>query len=121
MMKILLADDDRVLVHLLATQFKARGYEVVVAQDAMQVLMTAMRARPDAILLDIQMPGGTGLNALKQLKASTKTSGIPVVVLTSASDPELLDRARETGAHAVLRKPADASAVLEALGETARP
>jgi CheY-like chemotaxis protein len=67
------------------------------------------------------MPGGTGVIALKQLKASTKTSGIPVVVLTAASDPEVLERVMAMGAHAVLRKPADASAVLEALGETARP
>src|SRR4051794_31669934 len=98
-MKILLADDDRVLVHLLTSQFQARGCEVVLAHDVMQVLMMAMRGRPDAILLDIQMPGGTGLIALKQLKASTKTSTIPVVVLTTASDPEVLDRARATGAH----------------------
>ena len=115
-MKILLADDDRVLLHLLSAQFKARGDEVVLAQDAMQVLMMAIRTQPDAIVLDLQMPGGTGLAALKQLKSSVKTAAIPVVVLTASADPKLLGHAREAGAHALLAKPADASAVLQALG-----
>jgi CheY-like chemotaxis protein len=116
MPKILLADDDRAVLHLLSAQFRARGWEVTLAQDAMQVVMMAIRSQPDAVLLDLQMPGGTGLAALRQLKSSVKTAGIPVVVLTASADPELLARAREAGAQAVLTKPADASAVLEALG-----
>jgi CheY-like chemotaxis protein len=55
-----------------------------VAHDAMQALMGAVRSLPDAIVLDVHMPGGTGIEALRKLKASSKTFGIPVVVLSAA-------------------------------------
>lgn len=64
-MKVLLADDDRVLTTLLSTRLRARGVETVVAHDGMQALMTGMRSPPDAIVLDIQMPSGTGMDALR--------------------------------------------------------
>jgi CheY-like chemotaxis protein len=86
-MKILLADDDRVLTTLLSGRLRSRGVEVVVAHDAMQALMSAMRSPPDAIVLDIQMPGGTGIEALRKLKTSGKTSSIPVIVLSGCSNP----------------------------------
>jgi len=52
-MTILVADDDGVHLHLVNTRLRAKGYDVVIARDAMQVLMVAMRAKPAAILLDI--------------------------------------------------------------------
>jgi DNA-binding response OmpR family regulator len=58
-MKILIADDDRVHVHMLESCLKARGFRVNVAFDAIQAWMAAIRTPPDAIILDIQMPGGT--------------------------------------------------------------
>ena len=74
----------------------------------MQVMMLAMRARPDAIVLDINMPGGTGMEALKKLKASVKTAHIPVLVLSgsiSPADPVDGDRARRVGVSGEAREP----------------
>jgi len=114
-MKILLADDDRVLTHLLSTQLRAKGAEVTVAQDAMQALMTAMRSPPDVIVLDIQMPGGTGIEALRKLKRSVRTSSIPVVVLSGSVEPDVSGAVKALGAVEFLLKPVDPEVLYEVL------
>lgn len=114
--RILIADDDRVLNHLLASRLRAKGYEVVTAFDAMQALMAAMKNAPDAILLDIHMPGGTGIEALKKLKVSTKTSQIPVIVLSGSMDPNAAAAlVCDLGALDFIPKPADPEVVLAAV------
>ncbi len=117
MMKILVADDDPLIVQLLRTGLRAQGWNVLVAADAMQVGMFAMNQAPDAILLDINMPGGTGVAALKRLKMSVKTSQIPVVVLSGTTDPEIPDTVRAMGAEAFLPKPVDLDEVIRILRE----
>ena len=116
-MKILVADDDPLMVQLLRTGLRARGWEVLVAADVMQVAMFALKSAPDAILLDINMPGGTGVTALKRLKQSVKTSQIPVVVLSGTTDPEIPDTVRSLGAEAFLPKPVDLDEVVGLLSK----
>ena len=106
-MKILIADDDRVHAHLVSSRLKLKGFEVIVAFDAVQAWMAAMREAPDAIVLDISMPGGSGFEVLRRLKASTKTSQIPVVVLSGSIDAKGEQSVRDLGADEFLRKPAD--------------
>lgn len=110
-MKLLIADDDRVLSVLLSARLRAKGWKVDIAHDAMQALMFAMRTPPDAMLLDIAMPGGTGIQALRKLKMSAKTSQIPVVVLSGSIDPADEPNVLALGAAAFLRKPPDIDAV----------
>jgi DNA-binding response OmpR family regulator len=64
----------------------ATGWRVRIAADAMQTIMYALRVQPNVIVLDIQMTGGTGITTLKKLKASTKTSGIPVLVVSGSTE-----------------------------------
>lgn len=114
-MKILIADDDRVVSHLLSARLQAEGWRVTVAQDAMQALMFALRLAPDAIVLDINMPGGTGLDALRKLKASSKTAAIPVIVVSGAVDRALPENVATLGAVAFLPKPIDVDALIQLL------
>ena len=114
-MEILIAEDDRVTVNILSSVLKKAGYDILIAHDAMQAVMMAMRKPPDAILLDIGMPGGTGMQVLQRLKASTKTSMIPVVVLTGSTEPDLPDRVRTLGAAEFLSKPVDPPTLLSTL------
>lgn len=114
-MKLLIADDDRALALLLSTRLRAKGWTVSLAQDAMQVLMFAMRSSPDAILLDIAMPGGTGIDALTKLKMSVKTAQIPVVILSGSIDPKDEPMVLGLGAAAFMRKPPDVDALHEML------
>ena len=114
-MKVLIADDDRVLSLLLSTRLRARGWQVDVAYDAMQAMMFAMRSAPAVIVLDINMPGGTGREALKKLKSSVKTSPIPVVVLSGSIAEEDEPAVLQLGAEAFLRKPITPDALHEVL------
>ena len=116
-MKVLIADDDRMLTHLLSTRLRGKGWTVDIAMDAMQVMMFAMRGAPDVITLDINTPGGTGLEALRKLRASMKTSQIPVLVLSSSVDPHEVQLVTELGAVGFVRKPVDADELHERLLE----
>jgi two-component system, OmpR family, KDP operon response regulator KdpE len=121
-MNLLVADDDPLISHLLRTGLQARGWKVTIAADAMQAVMFAMRTPPDAVVLDINMPGGTGRTALQRLKASVKTSGVPVVVLSGVTQPSVVREMLALGAAAFLHKPADLdqldATLREALGLT---
>ena len=115
-MRVLLADDDRILTRLAATALKGRGWQVEVAHDAMQAVMFAMKApHPDAIVLDIGMPGGTGFQVLEKLQQSTRTSQIPVVVVSGSITEADEARVIELGAVTFLRKPVEPQALHDAL------
>jgi DNA-binding response OmpR family regulator len=121
-MKVLLADDDRLLIELLATHLRAKGCEVVSAVDAMQAFMAAMRGKPDVIVLDINMPGGTGLEVLRKLKMSSKTSPIPVLVLSASTDADAAAATvRQLGAASYLQKPVDPDGLYAALVKLQAP
>jgi two-component system cell cycle response regulator len=107
MAKILIADDSRVHVHLLRGWLQDRGYEVMEALDSVQAWMKGLRGQPDVIVLDINMPGGSGLDVLKRLKASPKTKHIPVLVVSGSLGPEIRDLVRRLGAADLLEKPLD--------------
>ena len=78
--------------------------------------MQAMRTPPvDAIVLDINMPGGSGEDTLKKLKMSTRTSDIPVIILSGSIDAKGQERVRLGGAAAVLSKPVVPEELLQAL------
>lgn len=102
---ILVADDDRVVVELLSLGLAARGFKVTAAADGMQVIMAARRTPPEAILLDVMMPGGTGFDVLKRLRANAATARIPVVAMSATTDPALTQKVQELGADAFLLKP----------------
>ena len=115
-MKILIADDDRVIAQLVSAVVRDAGHVPLHAYDAMQTVMFAMRTpAPDLIILDINMPGGTGLDALRKLKMSAKTAQIPVVVLSGSIDQSLPAKVKELGASGFLTKPIDPATLAEAI------
>ena len=114
-MNILVADDDKVHVHLLTNLLKKRGFAVTVAYDGLQAWSTALRIKPDAIMLDIHMPAGTGFEVLRKLKTSTKTSQIPVIVVSGSVNPDEVAAIESLGADKFVRKPADPDQLFELL------
>lgn len=106
-MRILVADDDRVHVHLVTSRLRAKGFDIMIAFDAMQAWMAATRSPIDAVVLDIQMPGGTGLEVLRKLKSSTRTCMLPVIVLRGSIDPQAIEEVKALGADAYLPKPVE--------------
>jgi CheY-like chemotaxis protein len=118
---ILIADDDKVWVELLSARLTAAGFRVEAAFDAMQALMYATKLIPDAIILDLRMPAGTGIQAIKKLKAHVKTNQIPVLVVSGATDPRLVEGLKALGAVDFLAKPVKVDAVHQALLRIFKP
>ena len=86
------------------------------AYDAMQALMFAIRPPiPALIILDINMPGGTGIEALRKLKLSAKTSTIPVIVLSGNTDADVPQQVKSLGAEEFLAKPIDPEILLDSI------
>jgi len=117
-MRILVADDDRIVVTLLASLLRAKGHEVVPVFDAMQAIMYANRPpAPGVIILDINMPGGTGVEAIKRLKSSNNTALIPVIVISGTTDPQMPAKVKAIGADAFLSKPVDPATLFATLAK----
>ncbi len=119
-MNIIVAEDDKMLSKMMCTILQEGGHITVPAYDATQALMYAMKQPPDLVLLDINMPGGTGLSALRKLKASSKTSFVPVVVISGSTDPAVPAQVVELGAAAFLPKPLDPDVLLKAVWDAVR-
>jgi CheY-like chemotaxis protein len=114
--RILVADDDRVLSQLICAVVREAGHVPIPAYDAMQAMMFAIRPPiPDCIILDINMPGGTGIETLRKLKLSARTAAIPVIVITGSTDAGVEDQVRSLGAATFLGKPIVPEALLVAL------
>ena len=122
---ILIADDDPLTVRVLAASLQKEGYQVITAMDAMQALQTARKSLPAAIIMDVMMPAGSGLTALKHIKSSTQTQLIPVIAISSSTDSGLPAQMLTLGAEDFLAKPVDLqrlSGVLRrVLGTSAAP
>ena len=106
-MRVLLAEDDKVQSRLLEKHLIARGLQVRVAFDADSAWHAAEADPPDVVLLDLQMPGGTGLGFLKKRNASSVLRGVPVIVITGMEDHLVLRMAEQQGVESIFPKPVD--------------
>jgi response regulator RpfG family c-di-GMP phosphodiesterase len=103
-LRILLVDDDPALRTLLRTTFEVADVDVVEADGADAARRRIRASRPDVIVLDVNMPGTTGLELCEELKADPATSDIPVILLTGSSGGTTA-AAKRVGADAFVRKP----------------
>jgi CheY-like chemotaxis protein len=102
---ILIIDDSAETRLLLSLQLKAQGYRTVFAADALEAITRARQAQPDAILLDLGLPGSNGFLVLERLKAISTLAQIPVIIV-SAEEPAVAQaKAFAIGAAAYLQKP----------------
>ena len=103
-MRILLVDDEPALRELLRATFEGADVTVDEAESGLEAEARIKRRRPDVIVLDLRMPGMSGAELCKRLKANERTKEIPIVLLTGA-DPEEARRAQHAGAAALVHKP----------------
>jgi DNA-binding response OmpR family regulator len=115
--KILIVDDEKVWVKMLAMSLEHEGYQLEVAFDAIQATTQALRLKPDLILLDIMMPAGGGLAALKNIRTNFKTFSIPVIVLTAKGDKKTKDAVEELGVSGYFSKSMDIDVLLGKIKE----
>ncbi len=103
--KILVVDDEAVLVETIAYNLEQAGYRVVTASDGNSALEAARSESPDLILLDIMLPGIDGLEVCRQLRRESSTATTPIVMLTAKSDEIDKVVGLEVGADDYVTKP----------------
>lgn len=81
---VLLADDDEGLRRLIAATLGTEAFTLLAAGDGDEAIAIAREARPELILLDIDMPGRSGLDVCRELKRDPETAGIKIVMLTAS-------------------------------------
>ena len=114
---ILAVDDESEALEIIDTYLSQAGYAVAHAQSGEQALEMAARLRPDAITLDILMPGLDGWHVLEQLHSTPATAAIPVIMVSIVDQKA---RALERGARDLIPKPVDRAALLEAIAAALR-
>lgn len=103
--KILVADDEADVLNLVSTNLQNAGYNVIKAQDGASALSKARTSHPMLIVLDLMLPGMSGLEVCKSLKGEPATAQIPIIILTAKA--EEIDRilGLELGADDYITKP----------------
>lgn len=111
MKKILVVDDDQVVLKAFAIKLKASNYEVLTASDGSTAVNVVRTQKPDAILLDINFPDDfgsvpwDGFRIMEWLKRLDGVGKVPIFVISGGDPDKYVARARELGAVAFFRKP----------------
>lgn len=102
---VLIVEDEQAQREVLAYNLEAEGFRVVMAETGDEALLLVTEAEPDIIVLDWMLPGVSGIEVCRQVKARNETRGVPVIMLSARS--EEVDRVRglETGADDYVVKP----------------
>lgn len=112
MERILVADDDRVVLFTLCKGLREAGYEVIEARDGLKALALCQSEAPALALLDIRMPGLDGLELARRLRDETT---VPFLFFSAYSDEDYVKRAVAAGALGYLIKPLNVKALLPTL------
>ncbi len=103
MVKLLIVDDDLPTSDYLQSFFSKRDYEVFTANDGDSALAIVKDKRPSIVLLDIRMPGPSGIKVLQQIKEIDKN--IKVIMMTGVDEKVVMELAKESGATDYITKP----------------
>ncbi len=104
---ILLAEDNQANKLTISRYLKAKGYQLLFAEDGREAIDIATSKRPDLILMDIQMPNIDGLEAIKIIRGNNipELANIPIIALTALAMTGDRERCIESGANEYLTKP----------------
>ena len=102
---VLIVEDNEKNMKLARDILQVKGYQTVEAVTGEEGIKLAKERRPDLVLMDIQLPGINGIDALKQLRADANTNGIPVIALTASVTPTDRSQIAAAGFDAFVSKP----------------
>ena len=112
---ILTVDDSRTMRDMLRMALAEAGYNVLQAEDGVHGLEVLQTAMPDVIVTDINMPRLDGFGFIEGVRRNDKYRAIPILVLTTESDAEKKNRARQAGATGWIVKPFDPAKLIDAI------
>jgi DNA-binding response OmpR family regulator len=104
MKSVLVVEDDFDTLHPLAELLSIKGYEPYTASEGAQALRMAEELKPDLVITDIVLPGESGIQLIKHIRASGKIGATPIIVI-SGCDASVLEEAARAGANICLEKP----------------
>src|SRR4051794_36199642 len=110
MRRILIAEDEEAIRALLKEFLSDEGYEVLEASSGLQVQAALAEGRADLVLMDVRMPGKTGLDVLREAQGARE--GLPIIVMTAYGTANLAIEAIQLGAYDYIPKPFDLDHVL---------
>ena len=113
--RILIVDDDVVERFVLRGAFEAGGYSVEECSDAEEALHICSASRPSLVIADVNLPGASGHDLARRLRARFPTSDMPIVIITGSRSPDGWDRAIEAGAQAMVLKTSDLTPVIQTI------
>jgi CheY-like chemotaxis protein len=102
---ILLAEDNESSLHLFTNYLKSANFRVVVARNGEEALDALEEITPDMILMDIQMPGMDGLEAIGLIREMPRLAKTPILALTALAMPQDEKRCLDAGANGYMTKP----------------
>ncbi len=117
--KILIVDDDKFLRELLIEKLNSLNYEVTSVSESILAFNTIKTNKPDLILLDVLLPGLSGLETLNVLRADDENMHIPVILISRLDEPELIRTAKRLGADDYLVKPFTAEILIKKIKDIA--
>jgi CheY-like chemotaxis protein len=103
--RILIAEDNPINRMVEADHLAGKGYEIIEAGNGIEAVELAQKQNPDLILMDIQMPGMDGLEAIRLIRALPNLAAVPIIALTALAMPGDRERCLEAGANEYLAKP----------------
>jgi two-component system chemotaxis response regulator CheY len=116
---ILTVDDSRTMRDMLRLALADAGFAVVQAEDGVHGLETLADCKPDVIVTDINMPRMDGFQFITEVRRNEAHRGVPILVLSTESDPEKKLRARNAGATGWIVKPFDPVKLVDAVRRVA--
>ncbi len=114
--RILIVEDMEMNRKIVRIVLKAKGYEVLEAVDAEEALRMLQAGLPDLILMDIALPGISGEELTRQIKANSEWSHIPVIALTAAAMKGDQEQFRAAGCDDYISKPVDTHLLVDMVG-----
>ena len=106
--RIVIADDDPIVIKFLSAIFQDEGFEVRTADDGEKALKVIRESRPDLIILDLVMPYHDGFEICQQVRSEALTANVPVIILSMKEKEQDAIHAFEVGADDFIRKPFNA-------------
>ena len=101
---ILFIDDDRFVTTLYKTKLTAQGFQVTTANNGASALTKLNDLRPNAIILDLNMPGMNGVEVLKEIRARPELNSIPVIIFSNGHNQNLIDEISALGIQKIFTK-----------------
>jgi DNA-binding response OmpR family regulator len=114
---VLVADDDGDTREMVATVFRAAGYEVLTASDGQEAVDLALERKPDLAVLDVMMPKLDGYEATRLIRRTEVVSRMPVIILTARTEGSDVAQGFEAGTDYYVKKPFTPDELLTRAGE----